>query len=106
MAPTIATSIEYKLNPVTPCPPMLVKMKPPTRAPTIPSATFRMQPSPRRFTTRLAMKPEIKPKNIQPRIDMLPPKIQTLPHQRRHASPAGTAPSMLRYHRYGARLQG
>src|SRR5580700_125138 len=45
-------------------------MKPPTSAPTSPSAMLMKQPCPRLLTTRLAKKPVISPKNIQPRIDM------------------------------------
>jgi hypothetical protein len=43
----------------------------PTIAPTIPSIMSRKKPSPVRFTTLLAMNPEISPNIIHPSIDIL-----------------------------------
>src|ERR1700679_2400812 len=72
MAPKIATSIETRskwkekaLKPVS-----WRQTKPPTSAPTKPSAMSTKHPSPSLLTTLLAMKPVISPKKIQPNMDM------------------------------------
>src|ERR1700676_4854010 len=69
-APITATSMLYRFTPVTPCIPKAVKSHPPTTAPTTPSTMSSRTPSPALLTILLAMKPEISPRIIQPRIDM------------------------------------
>jgi hypothetical protein len=45
-------------------------MNPPTRAPTIPNAMFRKKPWPDPSTILFAMNPAIRPKMIQPMMDI------------------------------------
>src|SRR3569623_3256906 len=57
-------------RPVTPEAPNSENRKPPTKAPTTPMTLSIIKPSPVLLTILLAIKPEIRPRTIQARIDM------------------------------------
>src|SRR5215203_3422529 len=66
IAPTVATTIDHKLNPVAPVPPKIPNTKPPTTAPTIPiMAVTIMPPGSSPGSTSLASAPAINPTTIQ-----------------------------------------
>src|SRR6516165_1832968 len=66
----IATIMLQIFSPVTPVEPMRSKMKPPTSAPTIPSAMLSQNPCPCLSTILLPMNPAIRPNMIQLMIPM------------------------------------
>src|SRR5690349_20936854 len=66
------------LNPVTPTAPIKENKNPPTIAPTIPRMMSRRIPSPALLTILLAMKPAIRPRTIQPMMDILSSLVTTL----------------------------
>src|SRR5690348_15951651 len=72
------------LNPVTPTAPIKENRNPPTIAPTIPRTMSRMIPSPCLLTILLAMKPAIRPRTIQPMMDILslPYRSRLMPEEK------------------------
>src|SRR6516225_4653896 len=76
----IATIMLQMFSPVTPVEPIRSKIKPPTKAPTIPSAMLSQKPCPCLSTILLPMKPAIRPNMIQLMIpmDYLPSRDVTM----------------------------
>src|SRR5690242_9738808 len=66
------------LNPVTPTAPIKENRNPPTIPPMIPRRMSRTTPCPCLLTILLAMKPAIRPRTIQPMMDILSSLVTTL----------------------------